>query len=91
MDVSNTITTITGANASWTATENCFALAKMGGTSGVAASIAIDGVNVVVCSLASSSSVTYPFETSFPVKKGQTVTTRNASGHQYEIKFVRRC
>lgn len=91
MDVSNIITTITGVNASWTATENCFALAKMGGTSGVPAIIMIDSVNVAVCSLATSSSITYPFETSFPVKKGQTVTTRNTSGHKYEITFVRRC
>ena len=91
MDVSNTITTITGPNASWTATENCFALAQMGGPSDRPATIYIDGVAVVVISLATSTSITYPFKTFIPVKKGQTVSTRNVSGHAYEITFVRCC
>lgn len=91
MDVSNTITTITGPNASWTATENCFALASMGGTSDRPATIYIDGVAVVVIALATTSGITYPFKTFIPVKKGQTVSTRNVAGHAYEVTFVRCC
>lgn len=67
--------------------QDCFCVAQFGATSGTAATISIDGVLVASTLIQSTSSATYPVTSSFYVRAGQTVTTRNVSGQAYVMRF----
>ena len=67
--------TINKGSASWTATEDCICIASVNGTSGNGAVVYLDDVSVFSGGYISGFST--PFSSSFYVKKGQTVKTRN--------------
>lgn len=84
---STTIKTINTYNASWQATANGWCVGYMYSTSDHVAFVSVDGVEV-----ARSGGTTYAanvtFPVSFPIKKGQTITTRNDSVTYYNIKVL---
>lgn len=84
---STTIKTINSYNASWQATANGWCVGYMYSTSDHIAFVNVDGVEV-----ARSGGTTYAanvvFPVSFPIKKGQTITTRNVSDTYYNIRVL---
>lgn len=67
------ITTITTAGTSWTATKDCWIVGSVTSKDGTTANVNVNGVAVAGVGNTATS-----FFVCFPVKKGQTVTTRNA-------------
>jgi hypothetical protein len=83
----NILATITTPGGSWTATKDCICIASMGATSGNSANVLVDGMLAIATGLVTSSTSTYPYLGTCYVKKGQVVTTKNVSGHKYNLLF----
>ena len=84
----SSLETIDAPNGSWTATADCWAVAYMGLGSGTAqAAIYLDDgtTNTNIATWVTTSSSRVPL--CFPVRKGQKVRTRNATGHEYLVNF----
>lgn len=83
INTSASITTITTPNASWTATKDCWIVGSVSSKDGTTANVNVNNVAVAgVGNTATSSFVC------FPVKKGQTVTTRNADSSKVAFSLT---
>lgn len=81
------LTTINTYNASWEATANGWCVGYMGATSDHLAIVSLDGATIVSSGGTSyAANMVYPV--CFPIKKGQTLTTRNDSATIYNIKVL---
>lgn len=80
LDTGNLIHSITTAGASWTASENCWAICGIAGTDQRAGQVFVDNVLTVgqLATTAANSTV--------PIKKGQVLSTRATYG-TYDIKI----
>ena len=87
LDPSNVLHRITTENGSWTATSDCWCVGGMGkGTSASQTEIYLNNVKILIqWSAQAGSTDAYPV--CFPVKKGQTVKTRNIAGQLYDLSF----
>lgn len=74
-------------NGSWTATQDCACIAKIGAVQGLGAAVYVNGNIALATSVATSTDVTYTHVGIIYVKKGQIVTTRNVSGQKYNLIF----
>lgn len=85
-DTSNRIsTTVSGANPSYTATEDCWVIVEISTpVQGSSCNAAIDGIPVVAIS-SSQTGVTQYAIYLLPLKKGQQITTRAVAGATYAL------
>lgn len=85
-DANNAISAaVTGANPSYTATEDCWVKVEITTTAyGSSAYAAIDGLPVVGISSPQQGATQYATYL-LPVKKGQQITTRNLTGMSYSL------
>lgn len=83
IDTSKKIKTINSYNQSWVATENCWCSGQMKTSGNVAAWITLDNEWIEL----NAATVNKGF--CFPVKKGQTVATRNDSSGTYDLRFFK--
>ena len=81
------LTTIDTYNASWEATANGWCVGYIFSSSDHSPIVSIDGVEIIR-SGGSSSAANLTFPVCFPIKKGQTITTRNDSATSYNIKVL---
>lgn len=86
IDTSNILHTLSSLNEAWTATADCWALGSMWSTASATAGISIDNVDVIY-GAGASSVANASFPVSLPVKKGQTIKTRNAQATGYAINL----
>ena len=83
IDFSNKITTISGASASWTATQDCGIVASIKApTTSYNPQVYIDGLNVFDNSF---SNTNFNTAITFYVKKGSVVTTRNVGTYTLNV------
>lgn len=81
IDTSNLLATLTSQGASYTATQNCYAIVTISSSSGgFAPQVYID--NVVVLSVSTG----FTLVTNIPIAKGQTISTRANYGN-YDVKI----
>ena len=88
-DYSNVLHTISTRGASWTATEDCYAIGSAKQDNGTyGAAVAVNNVNVAGAYVQNSNDSTSMLFVL--VKKGQIVSTRETYG-KYDIKFYGLC
>ena len=86
--IGNTLlTTINTYNASWEATSNGWCVGYIYSTNDHLAIVSIDG-DTIVSSGGVSNAANMVFPVCFPIKKGQTLMTRNDSATFYNIKVL---
>ena len=79
------LSSINGANKSYTATEDCYAIGYMSvASTSVMCWVKIDNTIEID---GTGQGVSHPL--CFPLKKGQTVTTRNETGQAYSLTFYK--
>lgn len=92
-DLNNQIHSITSGNASWTATEDCIMIGAMRMTNNTGAQVFLDGNLVLTSAITQALTDSYARigygDKGFAIPKGTVVTTRNASGGQYNLKFYK--
>ena len=82
--------TINTYNAEWTADDNYYWFASMGGANGVPATLSIDGVTVAAGGIpANTYALPRPNTATGFIKKGQVFRTRDASNTTYVVYFYK--
>lgn len=87
VNYSSRIHTLSGYNASWQATQNCYCVAQIGSSGNTVAAVYVDGNQVLGTAQVSTAYYTYPYIGTFYVKQGQTVSTKDVSGQNYALNF----
>ena len=86
IDTSTVIEHKTGINISWTATKDCWCFAQIAAITGAGAAVYIDNVYIAGTRLQKDGTY-FQYTLLIPVKQGQTVTTRNVTGQDYDLTF----
>lgn len=90
IDTAHTIGSITTPAGTYTATEDCWCIGRISnGTSNRAAQVSINGVVVATGYVTTTPEESSLFPVILPIKAGQTVTTRDETGNEYNLVFFK--